>query len=136
MAIATVAAVISPETGERRTVLLTRRSVSPFRGSWCLPGGHIDDFETAENAVRREVLEETGLDFIPEECLGWFQEIFPEHSFHAIALAFRGPGSGKLRNRPDEVEEIGWFSLDEALSMSLAFNHNLVLQHYARSLTA
>jgi 8-oxo-dGTP diphosphatase len=134
MAKATVAAVITPETGDLRTVLLTRRSVSPFKGSWCLPGGHIDDFETAADAIRREVYEETGLDFMPEECLGWFEEIFSEHRFHAVAIAFRGPGTGQLVHQPDEVSEINWFPLEEALTMPLAFNHNLVLQRYARSL--
>jgi 8-oxo-dGTP diphosphatase len=135
MAKATVAAVVTPEIGNRRSVLLTRRSVAPFMGSWCLPGGHIDDFETAADAIRREVSEETGLDFMPDGCIGWFEEIFPEHRFHAVALAFQGTGSGTLRSQPDEVSEIGWFALEEALSMPLAFNHNLVLQHYARSLT-
>jgi 8-oxo-dGTP diphosphatase len=135
MAKATVAAVVTPDSGNLRSVLLTRRSVSPFMGSWCLPGGHIDDFETASDAIRREVFEETGLDFTPAECIGWFEEIFPEHRFHAVALAFRGTGNGTLRRQPGEVSEIGWFALEEALSMPLAFNHNLVLQHYARSLT-
>ncbi|NTU58286.1 MAG: NUDIX hydrolase [Chlorobiaceae bacterium] len=134
MAKATVAAVVTPDTGNPRTVLLTRRNVSPFLGLWCLPGGHVDDFETVADAVRREVFEETGLNFIPEECLGWFEEIFPEHRFHAVALVFRGPGEGTLKHQPDEVSEIAWFALEKALTMNLAFNHNLVLQNYARSL--
>ncbi|NTW53161.1 MAG: NUDIX hydrolase [Chlorobiaceae bacterium] len=131
----TVAAVVTPDSGNRRSVLLTRRSVSPFMGLWCLPGGHIDDFEAIDDAVRREVFEETGLDFTPEQQLGWFEEIFPEHRFHAVALAFRGTGIGTLRPQPEEVSQIGWFALDEALEMRLAFNHTLVLQSYARSLT-
>ncbi len=136
MAKATVAAVVTPINGDSMRVLLTRRSISPFRGSWCLPGGHIDDFESAAYAVCREVFEETGLEFIPEECLGWFEEIFPEQRFHAVAIAFRGAGKGVLQQQPDEVTEIAWYPLEEALSMPLAFNHNLVLQRYARSLIA
>jgi 8-oxo-dGTP diphosphatase len=129
----TVAAIIHP-AGDRRTILLTRRNVNPFNGLWCLPGGHIEDFEPAETAVRREVKEETGLDFAPDTFVGWFEEIFPEHRFHAVALAFAGAGSGATEQQPDEVSEMAWFALDEALSMPLAFTHNLVLQHYARSL--
>jgi len=33
---------------------------------------------------------------------------------------------------PDEVEEIAWFSLNEALAMPLAFNHLQILQRYAQ----
>jgi len=134
MAKATVAAVLFPSTGNRETVLLTRRDVAPFKGFWCLPGGHIDEFEPVETAVRREVREETGLDFEPSGFLGWFDEIFPEHRFHAVVLAFCGHGSGELSGQPGEVADIGWFPLDTALTMPLAFNHNLVLQRYAASL--
>ncbi len=133
---ATVAAVVFPETGNLETVLLTRRNVVPFMGRWCLPGGHIDDYEPAADAVQREVFEETGLRFEPSGFLGWFDEIFPEHRFHAVVLAFFGAGHGELRHQPEEVAEIGWFPLDRALSMPLAFNHNLVLQRYADSLVS
>ena len=130
---ATVAAIVHP-AGDRRTILLTRRNVNPFKELWCLPGGHIDDFEAAETAAVREVKEETNLDFAQERFVGWFEEIFPEHRFHAVALAFAGTGSGALQEQPDEVSEMAWFTLDEALSMQLAFTHNIVLQNYARSL--
>jgi 8-oxo-dGTP diphosphatase len=136
MAKATVAAVVFPENGNRETVLLTKRSVAPFNGSWCLPGGHIDDYEPAAEAVRREVLEETGLRFEPSGFIGWFDEIFPEHRFHAVVLAFSGAGCGNLRLQPEEVAEIAWFPLDSALSMTLAFNHNLVLKRYADSIVS
>ena len=129
----TVAAIIHP-AGDRRTILLTRRNVNPFKDLWCLPGGHVEDFEPAELAVVREVKEETNLDFAPERFVGWFEEIFPEHRFHAVALAFAGCGSGALQEQPEEVSEMAWFTLDDALSMPLAFTHNLVLQKYARSL--
>ncbi len=130
---ATVAAIVHPAE-DRQTILLTRRNVNPFKELWCLPGGHIEDFEAAETAVVREVKEETNLDFAPEQFVGWFEEIFPEHRFHAVALAFAGAGSGALQEQPDEVSEMAWFTLDEALSMQLAFTHNLVLNRYARSL--
>jgi 8-oxo-dGTP diphosphatase len=131
---ATVGAIIHPSESERSSILLTRRNVNPFRELWCLPGGHINDYEPAEQAVVREVKEETNLDFAPDQFVGWFEEIFPEHNFHAVALMFAGTGTGAMEQQPDEVSEMAWFELDEALSMPLAFTHNLVLQHYARSL--
>jgi 8-oxo-dGTP diphosphatase len=35
---------------------------------------------------------------------------------------------------PDEVEEVAWFTLDEALALPLAFNHQQILQRYAQHL--
>ena len=43
-------------------VLLVERSSGPSEGLWSLPGGSIEAGETAEDAARREVREETGLD--------------------------------------------------------------------------
>jgi 8-oxo-dGTP diphosphatase len=42
-------------------VLLIRRAQEPLKGEWSLPGGAVELGETLEQAVRREVLEETGL---------------------------------------------------------------------------
>jgi len=42
-------------------LLLVRRAHAPGRGLWSLPGGHVEPGETDEQAVAREVLEETAL---------------------------------------------------------------------------
>lgn len=131
---ATVAAIIAPSETEPDTILLTRRNVTPFKDRWCLPGGHIDAEETALTAVVREVAEETGLQFSNPTFLCYSNEIFPEHNFHAIALAFYGVGIGPAALMPDEVTEIAWFPLREALTLPLAFNHTQILQHYAEAI--
>ena len=44
-----------------RSVLLVERGKGAARGTWSLPGGHIEPGERAAEAARREVLEETGI---------------------------------------------------------------------------
>jgi 8-oxo-dGTP diphosphatase len=131
MATATVAAVITPAEEWPKTILLTMRSIEPFEGFWCLPGGHPDEFETMEEALVQEVREETGLIFHQKGFLGYCNEIFPELHLHAVVLAFYGTGSGELQLHPEEVSRIAWYPLDDALQMELAFNHNQLLRHYA-----
>jgi 8-oxo-dGTP diphosphatase len=127
MPIATVAAIIENEEGK---ILLTRRNIKPFKGQWCLPGGHIDDNEKALEAVIREAKEETGLDF-EAEFVGYTDEIIPELKWHAVVLVFTGKGTGKLAVQEREVVDIAWFSLEEAQSLLLAFVHNQILDDYA-----
>ena len=127
---ATVAAIITdPETGGER-ILLTRRSCEPFAHLWCLPGGHINPGELARDAIVREVKEETGLDLDPK-FFGYFDEIIPTHSIHAVVLVFTGHGWGTPTSQSEEVSDIAWFTLGEARAMDLAFRHSHVLESYS-----
>ena len=119
----TVAAIIQKE-GE---ILLEKRANEPFKGFWCLPGGHIEKNETVEEAVKREVKEETGLD---SECKFMFyqDEIIPEINWHAVVLVFNCHVTGELKPQKEEVYELRWFDLEEALKMKLAFKHSEVLK--------
>ena len=126
---ATVAAII-PSSTHPGSILLTQRKIHPFRGQWCLPGGHIDPFEPAREAIIREVKEETGLDFDPR-FLGYFDEIVPERGIHAVVIVFSGSGTGSLSKQEDEVMDIRWFSMHEARSLPLAFDHGTILDAYA-----
>lgn len=127
MPITTVAAIIKNDEDH---IMLTRRNVEPFKGQWCLPGGHIDANEKALDAVIREAKEETGLEFEPG-FITYFDEIVPERDWHAVVLVFAGKGTGELAAQEREVTEIAWFSLDEARSLPLAFVHNQILDEYA-----
>jgi 8-oxo-dGTP diphosphatase len=62
-----VGAVVLDAAGR---LLLIRRGHDPHAGLWSLPGGRVEDGETLEQAVRREVLEETGLSVRPGAVVG------------------------------------------------------------------
>lgn len=121
----TVCAVIERD----RKVLLVKRNTEPFNGYWTLPGGHIDFKETAEQAVIREVKEETGLTFTPK-FLGYRDEIYPDINWHGEVLLFHGQTKGKETIDQKEITDIKWIDIDEALNMKLAFEHQKTLKLY------
>lgn len=126
----TVAALITITTHGEEQIVLTRRAVMPFQHHWCLPGGHIEADERAEDAIIREVQEETGLAFAPQ-FFAYFDEIIPAQHIHAVVLVFTGPGSGAMLARPGEVEAIELFALPAAQALPLAFRHNEIVDAYA-----
>lgn len=84
---AAVACFIRNKAGE---LLVVRRAKEPAKGTLDLPGGFVDMYESAEEAVRREVKEETGLDM--ENCKYLFSipNIYPYCGFdvHTVDLFF------------------------------------------------
>ncbi|MBN2272969.1 MAG: NUDIX hydrolase [Bacteroidales bacterium] len=124
----TVGAVLTRVIDGEVRILLTRRNVEPYKNYWCIPGGHIEENENALDAVIREVQEETGLDMMNVEFLGYQDEIIPERGVHNVALMFSGNATNEAKASPDEVTEIGWFTIAEAKKMDLAFRHKEAIQ--------
>lgn len=127
----TVGAIIIDNINNPKKVLLTQRNIPPFKGYWCLPGGHIDQYEKAEEAVKREVKEETGLNFTP--CfMHYFDEIFKEGNVHNIVLMYYGTSQGNMVKQENEVADIQWFSFKDAIKLDLAFTHGIVLNEFMK----
>jgi 8-oxo-dGTP diphosphatase len=126
----TVGAVLTRRIGKEISILLTKRNVEPFKGYWCIPGGHIEPDEDAVTAVIREVKEETNMDIVPR-FLSYLDEIFPERNTHNVVLVFQGEASGEAKPEPAEVTEIKWFPIAVALKMELAFRHHEAVGFFA-----
>jgi len=95
--------------------LLVRRGHEPSKGLYAFPGGRVHEGETDEEAVRRELAEETGL---AVESVSPLEELLlppsPNGDYPAFRLlVFRGRNpSGEMR-AGDDAAEAGWFRLEE-----------------------
>ncbi len=59
--VAVDAVVFGYSSKEGLSVLLIKRSIDPFKGTWVLPGGLVGNNESLEDAIQRELKEETGV---------------------------------------------------------------------------
>jgi 8-oxo-dGTP diphosphatase len=98
-------------------VLLIRRGQEPMKGQWSLPGGALEVGETLLDGVRREVLEETGLEVEPVALIEVLDRIVRDEDgrvqFHYVLVDYlcRVTG-GKLCCATDAVDA-RWASLNE-----------------------
>ncbi len=84
-------------------VVLIKRSKDPHKDHWSLPGGGIEPGERVRDAVKREVLEETGLEVDVGVVAGYRETIVDDE--HHIVLAFHcAVTGGELRAGDDAVE--------------------------------
>lgn len=114
-------------------VLLTKRAKFLAEGGkWCLPGGGMKKWETAEVAARRETYEEAGLKLNKLKLLFVQEEMVRRLRVHAHVFVFGAKFSGNVKTNW-EVSEYAWFSKAEIDKMDLAFTHKEILNKYFRS---
>jgi mutator protein MutT len=103
--VACVGAVIRTDTG----IVLVRRGRAPSRGEWTLPGGAVELGETLEQAVVREMKEETGLDVQVGPVIEVFDRIVRDEDgrvrFHYVIVDYACTAAGgSLRAGDDAVD--------------------------------
>lgn len=98
-------------------VLLVRRGSEPQKGLWSIPGGGLELGETLEQGVRREALEETGLDVRIVQSLDTFERILRDDSgrveYHYVLADFLCEPSGGILRAGDDADQAAWFRREE-----------------------
>jgi 8-oxo-dGTP diphosphatase len=95
-------------------ILLVRRTKSPARGFYSLPGGRVEFGETLHTALHREIDEETGLKVDIVELAGW-REVVPgtNGGGHYLIMSFAARWRSGEPVLNDEHDEFRWLAPDD-----------------------
>lgn len=98
----------------------------PYPNQWDIPGGRIEDGETPDVTIRREMLEELGLESLSDFRLF---KIYTSDNLTDFIFWKR------INLNPSEIiltegQRLKYFSLDEIQKTKLAFNYNKVIEEF------
>ncbi len=126
-AVTTDAVIFNMKGDEKLNILLIQRQNEPFKGQWALPGGFLEEDETLEQCVAREVAEETGLKDIKFYQLEAFSKPDRDPRHRTISIAFWGfsKNQSKIIAGSDAVNA-QWFNLTKL--PELAFDHEEIIK--------
>lgn len=108
-------------------VLLIRRGAEPFAGRWALPGGFVHEDESVDDAARRELAEEAGVEKVYLEQLYTFGDVDRDPRGRVVSVAYYALvklSDHKVRAATD-AREAAWFAADDL--PKLAFDHDQIV---------
>ena len=97
-------------------VLLIRRGKPPLYGRWVVPGGTVELGESLEQALVREMREETGLEVVPLEVLTVFDRIERDGDrvvYHYVIVDYLCRWLGGEARAASDALEAAWAALDD-----------------------
>lgn len=136
------AALVSDEDSPQ--ILLIKRGTPPFQHDWALPGGFVDEGESLDDAVYRELEEETSISL--KNCKGGNFKLRQVHTFGdpgrdprgwTVTVTFACIVNKDLKHETkaaDDASEAAWFDIN-AIPANMAFDHRKMIREVCMALT-
>lgn len=117
----------------KKGIILVKRK-NPPKG-WALPGGFVEIGETVENAVKREVFEETGIKVEIKKLLNVYSDPLRDERGHCVSIVFicESIDESDVLLGGDDAVEAKVFDL-ESLPSDLCFDHEKIISDYKRKI--
>jgi ADP-ribose pyrophosphatase YjhB (NUDIX family) len=101
-------------------ILLARRAAAPYAGTWDVAGGFLEAGETPEQALRRELNEELGVEPRTARLVGFVTERYGRGGFPVLAILYAVQLAGIPRPGSD-VSEVRWFPRERVPFSAIGF---------------
>lgn len=113
---------------EKNEVLLIHRTGKNFYGYWGLVSGMVEINEDIKIALKREVLEEIGVEIEDIKYTGKYYDKIGRHPTKTVICL---PHICKIKGTPQcmsECDEVKWFNKEEVKNMELSYDHKRMLE--------
>ena len=109
-----------------KQILLIKRKKPPFKGKWALPGGFVEYGEKTEDAVMREVFEETGLKTKMRRLVGVYSDPDRDPRGHTITVVYLLEICDGMMKSGDDASDAKYFDLKQLPELS--FDHEVIIK--------
>jgi ADP-ribose pyrophosphatase YjhB (NUDIX family) len=116
-------------------ILLIKRKKDPFKNMLALPGGFVNENEKVEEAIIREIREETMLEIRLLNILGVYSDPSRDPRKHIMSTVFIGEIKGDESIEAvaaDDASEIVWLSLEFIEDNVFAFDHKKIISDFKK----
>ena len=113
-----------------KKILLIKRKNEPFKGKWALPGGFVEYGEKVEDAVVREVYEETGLKTKIRDIVGIYSDPNRDPRGHTVTVVYFLDIQGGELKSSDDASDAKFFDLKDLPELS--FDHDIIVKDVIR----
>ena len=113
-------------------ILLVKRKNPPFKDFWAFPGGFVKYGERTEEAVVREVFEETGIKTRVKDLLGVYSDPERDPRGHTVSIVYVLEYIEGSPKGADDAKEARFFPIEEVKRMNLAFDHGTIFRDYLK----
>ncbi len=127
VSLAVDAVVFGYEKSIGLSILLIKRKYQPFKQKWALPGGYVRNDENLEQAVLRELEEESGVRLNYMEQLFSFGDVKRDPRKRVVTIAYLGlvKQDDFMLHASTDAEDVAWFNIKEL--PELGFDHKDIL---------
>jgi len=125
-------------SGGSPEILLTKRGIDPYKSCWDIPGGFLKNGEQPEDGLKREIMEELGVQLLSRKLFfavvdRYPRDDIPEEANYTLCLYYICTIDENTELKAeDDITESQWFSI-ESLPENLAFRGNKrAIKEFAR----
>ncbi len=118
--------IVTKKVNNVTKILLIKRLNDPYKDSWALPGGFVDQDEELSHAALRELAEETGITGVELLQFRAYGDATRDPRGHCVSIVYHGVAPQNITPKAgDDAKSLAWFNITDL--PALAFDHHKII---------